>query len=277
MCTREHIAYPVRAGVPSLLASESWPEGDVPPPPPPPSPAASTGMGSGLKALPNHWTLRPTRHLGSLEHRTGVKNHTRRLDEFLAEVGPSARVLDLGSGARQLGPNVVSFDIGEFPGVEVRGDAHHLPFQDAAFDAVVVQQVIEHVSEPARVLAEARRVLRPGGLAFISAPFVEPVHEPYDFYRWTRMGLEHLVSKTFEVVSVEPYGGKFSAFSWILNTLVASTLKDNIRVRALSFSGVVLSRALTAWLKYVDEAVATPVRSDLAQGFLVIGRAREES
>jgi ubiquinone/menaquinone biosynthesis C-methylase UbiE len=52
----------------------------------------------------------------------------------------------------------------------VRGDALCLPFRDAAFDLCVCDQVIEHVAGYGTLLAEAYRVLRPGGLLLLSAP-----------------------------------------------------------------------------------------------------------
>lgn len=52
----------------------------------------------------------------------------------------------------------------------VRGDARRLPFRDAAFEICVCDQVIEHVPDYASLLAEAYRVLRPGGLVLLSAP-----------------------------------------------------------------------------------------------------------
>ena len=45
----------------------------------------------------------------------------------------------------------------------VEGDAADLPFEDASFDAVTIGLGLPHVPEPGRVLAEARRVLRPRG------------------------------------------------------------------------------------------------------------------
>lgn len=45
-------------------------------------------------------------------------------------------------------------------------DAYRLPFRDAAFDAVSALDFLEHVTEPERVIAEAARVLKPGGLFF---------------------------------------------------------------------------------------------------------------
>ena len=50
------------------------------------------------------------------------------------------------------------------------GDAQRLPYGDAAFDAVSLFDVLEHVDEPERVLAEVARVLRPGGLLHVALP-----------------------------------------------------------------------------------------------------------
>ena len=52
----------------------------------------------------------------------------------------------------------------------VQGIGEHLPFADASVDLVVSLQVLEHVQEPERVLAEIDRVLRPGGILYLSAP-----------------------------------------------------------------------------------------------------------
>jgi 2-polyprenyl-6-hydroxyphenyl methylase/3-demethylubiquinone-9 3-methyltransferase len=45
-------------------------------------------------------------------------------------------------------------------------DAYRLPYRDGAFDAVTALDFLEHVTDPAQVIAEAARVLRPGGLFF---------------------------------------------------------------------------------------------------------------
>jgi GT2 family glycosyltransferase/ubiquinone/menaquinone biosynthesis C-methylase UbiE len=60
---------------------------------------------------------------------------------------------------------------GSLPGVEFSvGDILAVPFPDASFDAVVCFEAIEHVADPARVLDEIVRVLRPGGIALVSTP-----------------------------------------------------------------------------------------------------------
>ena len=52
----------------------------------------------------------------------------------------------------------------------LKGDAAALPFPDASFDKVFCTEVLEHVLDPAQVLAEIRRVLKPGGYAVVSVP-----------------------------------------------------------------------------------------------------------
>ena len=52
----------------------------------------------------------------------------------------------------------------------VQGIGEDLPFADESVDLVVSLQVLEHVEEPERVLCEIDRVLRPGGIFYLSAP-----------------------------------------------------------------------------------------------------------
>jgi SAM-dependent methyltransferase len=52
----------------------------------------------------------------------------------------------------------------------VQADAANLPFGNGAVDAVVLLDVMEHVANPAAMVAEAHRVLRPGGYLVLSVP-----------------------------------------------------------------------------------------------------------
>jgi SAM-dependent methyltransferase len=93
------------------------------------------------------------------------------------------RVLDWGAGWGQNaallsahGLTVTAYDVEDkgaaqgllagTPVAYVVGPGPALPFDDGAFDAVLNCGVLEHVDEPARALAELRRVLAPGGRLF---------------------------------------------------------------------------------------------------------------
>jgi SAM-dependent methyltransferase len=103
---------------------------------------------------------------------------------MLAERTSSARlrVLDIGCGfdtptLAKLAGFRVGIDLVPLesfvpaPGVRVlRGSGEQLPFADHTFDIACCRSVLEHVDEPAAMLAEVRRVLRPGGAFVLVTP-----------------------------------------------------------------------------------------------------------
>lgn len=77
-----------------------------------------------------------------------------------------------------------------------------LPFPDAAFDTVILGEVIEHIVLPERVLTEARRVMRPGGTLILTTPYGRD--ETPDHKSPVYLGdLDTTISKLFQVESVE--------------------------------------------------------------------------
>ncbi|GIG56217.1 hypothetical protein Lfu02_05890 [Longispora fulva] len=88
------------------------------------------------------------------------------LGGLAAAVGPAGSVLGVDAD-----PAMVAVARHRFPGPGVRvrlGDAHALPVPDAGVDRAVVDRVLQHVADPAGVVAELRRVLRPGGVAVLA-------------------------------------------------------------------------------------------------------------
>ena len=99
--------------------------------------------------------------------------------------GPGRRVLDLGCRYGALtrayleGNEVVGVDVDRDAlaeagklGIETRwaNVEELLPFEDESFDVVVAGELLEHVRDPERLVADARRLLRPGGRLVGSVP-----------------------------------------------------------------------------------------------------------
>jgi len=71
-----------------------------------------------------------------------------------------------------------------------------LPIKSTSIDNLVCFEVLEHLPEPYLLISEAFRILKPNGKIIISTPFQWREHEqPWDYYRYTRYGLEYLLSK----------------------------------------------------------------------------------
>lgn len=118
------------------------------------------------------------------------------------------RVLDVGCGAgtqcflyAELGHGVVGVDINA-PLIEIArkrartaniagefhlGSAAALPFEDGSFDVCLLNELLEHVPEWQRCLDEATRVLKPGGILYVSTTnYLCPRQQEFELplYSW---------------------------------------------------------------------------------------------
>ncbi len=168
---------------------------------------------------------------------------------FAERFPTGARILNVGSGSRRL-PNATNIDVFAYPGVDIVSDAETLPFEDAAVDAIVCDNVLEHTRRPHKVVAEFIRVLKPGGQVYVAVPFVVPYHSsPGDFYRWSEEGLRELL-KDFKEVELKIQYGPSAAFTMVLSEWLALLLSFNSRT---IYTMVHLSvTILTAPLKLFD-------------------------
>jgi SAM-dependent methyltransferase len=161
----------------------------------------------------------------------GRHNSSRAyLHSFLARAGravqPAQLVLDAGAGRapyRGLFSHA-RYETADFLAVKGKKyrqpdyvcDLAEIPVDDARFDHVVLTQVLEHLPEPTKVLAELHRVLKPGGILWLTAPLFYAEHErPHDFFRYTQFGLRHILETAgFEVLEIDWMEGYLGTLSY---------------------------------------------------------------
>jgi SAM-dependent methyltransferase len=157
----------------------------------------------------------------------------QELRAFAEPLDPSKMLLDAGCGEgrhRRLFSNAryfgVDLAIGDeawnYSDVDAVANLSSLPFRENVFDAAINVVVLEHTRDPAEVIRELARVLRPGGRLLLIAPHAWEVHQsPHDFFRFTRHGLALLFDRAnLRTLRIEPVGGYF--------TLLARRLMNSI-------------------------------------------------
>jgi SAM-dependent methyltransferase len=119
--------------------------------------------------------------------------------------------------------------------VDILCSATDIPLVDNSFDTVFSTQVIEHVADHNGLLQEAFRLLCSGGTLIISGPMYWEHHEePYDFFRFTKWGFEHILTEAgFMDIQLIANGGKWA--------LTGQMLQNNLRS---SFGETPLRKAL---------------------------------
>lgn len=104
-------------------------------------------------------------------------------------------LVDIGSGPKKISKEFINVDIFPFPEVDIVSDAANLPFKNNSVDVAISESVFEHVSDANKMAEEIIRIVKPGGLIYVSVPFITPYHaSPDDFSRWTISGLKQLFS-----------------------------------------------------------------------------------
>jgi SAM-dependent methyltransferase len=160
-------------------------------------------------------------------------------------------LLDVGCGTK---PYRNLFDVTKYVGLDVdseltrsRGiadvlyDGKRFPFNDASFDAVLCNQVLEHVFNPDEFVSELARVMVPGGRLILTVPFVWDEHEqPWDYARYTSFGLRHLL---------EGHGLRITRHDKLLNDIsVIAQLLNAYLFKVLDARSSLIRLALTPFI-----------------------------
>ena len=186
-----------------------------------------------------------------------VRYHYFRVEEFIKSAAGEAdaidkKVLDIGS---QEAPFRKYFTKAEYRtqdvcqntqnSVDFIGDINVrlLVIPDASFDYIICTQVLEHLKRPHIAFREFCRILKPGGKVFLTTHLCFEEHMvPYDYFRFTRYGLESLgLEAGLNLSHISPHGGIFQLLGLILTTL---PLKLFIKRESAAYYGYLFVFAL---------------------------------
>lgn len=210
---------------------------------------------------------------------------TRFVGEVAERLPPGILLLDAGAGEcayKRFFPHCryVAMDlaIGEmawnYANLDSFSRLDRLPLADGSVDAVLCTQVLEHLDRPRESVGEFFRVLKPGGVLYLTVPMAQAEHQaPYDYFRYTSFGLRAICRDAgFEVVELEPLGGLPTRLAYELPRLMAlfpgsGLLTGRARVggvlllpvRAATFLVVRLLQRLLLWADRFDSARNDPL------------------
>lgn len=224
---------------------------------------------TGMARLKNLFKKSP-RLYNILVFLVGAQPMNTTVYDFVASIPESARILNIGSGTRVLRKGVINIDIQKFHGVDIVADAEHLPFPDESADAAIIDNVLEHVRNPQRAVAEMYRVLKKGGRIFVATPFLMVYHSsPGDFYRFSPEGLRELL-RDFEEEELEIQYGPTVGFVIVLCEWLALLLSFNSVY--LYNTVLFIATLLTAPVKFLDYILVHYKRAgNLPNSFYFIG------
>lgn len=161
------------------------------------------------------------------------RNRSRWLKEVISEIPSGSRILDAGAGQLRNKPlcshlDYFSQDFCEYKGegdgsglqtgswdtsqIDFVCDITNIPQPSSTFDVVLCSEVLEHLPDPVKALAEFSRLLKPGGKLILTAPFASLVHfAPYHYCTgFSRYWYEyHLPNYGFDIDVIVPNGDWF--------------------------------------------------------------------
>ena len=166
----------------------------------------------------------------------GKNSDQARLDwvvNALKSIPDGSRILDAGAGELRLKPfcahlDYVSQDFCQYEGkgdgnalqtgawdtaqIDIVSNIVSIPVSDESFDVILCSEVLEHIPDPVAAINEFSRILKPGGILLITAPFCSLTHfAPYHFASglnryWYE---EHLPAMGINIIQITPNGNWF--------------------------------------------------------------------
>jgi SAM-dependent methyltransferase len=153
----------------------------------------------------------------------------KKRSQLIKDISRYGRILNIGSGAKDFGEKCINLDVEPFDNVDIVGDGRSMPFSDQVFDLVILEYVLEHILDTSRLISEIHRVLKIGGIVYVTVPFMQGYHgNPRDYYRFTVEGINELWNRfKFIKIACEPSGGPTSALICMIKEYLAILFSFN--------------------------------------------------
>ena len=215
--------------------------------------------------------------MGAIMTTVGTRNQSNReewLKKALKQIPGGSRILDAGAGEQKykrfcIHLNYVSQDFGQYNGqgngaglqteswdqskLDIISDITSIPEPDASFDAVMCIEVFEHIPEPVKAVKEFSRLLKPGGILILTAPFCSLTHfAPYYFANgYSKYWYEKILSENdFKIDEIDFNGNFFEYLAQELRRIPSMEkryTKLNISTRLLNRIGIhIILKSLNA-------------------------------
>ena len=128
----------------------------------------------------------------------------------------AGKILSIGSGDdsdheggyyRKYFPNATSYTTSEVSAefkCDLVIDVRSMPeIADGTYDGIYCSGVLEHTDEFQAAMRELTRILKTGGTLLLGLPFRQALHmEPYDFWRFTEFGIQHLLKQDYAITII---------------------------------------------------------------------------
>lgn len=193
------------------------------------------------------------------------------VDKFLFEniqIFPdSSKIIDIGGyqnkqrgffSINKYNIDVKTANIDNNTNPDILCDATNIPVADNTFDGAVITEVLEHVSNPEKMLEEARRIIKPGGQVLITVPFLYPQHaDPYDYGRYTESYWRQLADRLkFEIAKLEYQGNIYAVIADLIKILAREQINTKLSNRYKHFiksrSAILLAFCLVGILMFLN-------------------------
>ncbi len=151
--------------------------------------------------------------------------------ENLSSIPQGYKILDAGAGELKFKPDCdhleyVAQDFGQYEGtgdeglqtgdwdnarLDIVSDITDIPVEDKSFEALLCSEVFEHIPDAVSALKEFSRILKPGGILLITAPFASLTHfAPYHFCGYNKYWYQyHLPKLGFDIEVLDHNGSWF--------------------------------------------------------------------